>query len=301
MRRLGRSVVLAGVLGAASVVGLMAWPIGIEPPVALETLEGNVDRGAYLARASGCIACHSNFESGGAPLAGGAPLKTDFGTFYPPNLTTDAEHGMGAWTITDFARAVRQGISPEGEPYYPTFTYPFYTQFSDQDIADLWAAFQTVPAVAEPSPAHEARFPFDQRWGLKLWRAAYLSEPDTDPVDGRSDAWNRGKWLVRGAAHCGACHTGRNFAGARISDRIFAGNDSLPGGKRAPSILPGDLQKAGWDVDSLAYALRTGITPEGDVFGGSMAEVVNYGTAFLSDADLTAMATYIMDNTLAGN
>ncbi|WP_108785444.1 c-type cytochrome [Falsiruegeria mediterranea] len=296
-----RGLLLAATVGVTGAVALVAWPIGIEPPGTLEILEGNVDRGAYLARASGCIACHSNFEVGGAPLAGGAPLETDFGTFYPPNLTTDPDHGMGAWTISDFARAVRQGISPEGEPYYPTFTFPFYARFSDQDIADLWAAFQTVPAVPEPSPAHEASFPFDQRWGLKLWRAAYLSEPDTDAVEERSDAWNRGKWLVRGAAHCGACHTDRNFAGARITDRIFAGNDSLPGGKSAPSILPTDLQAAGWDADSLAYALRTGITPEGDVFGGSMAEVVNDGTAFLSDADLAAMATYILGNDLSEN
>ena len=61
------------------------------------------------------------------------------------------------------------------------------------------------------------------------------------------------------------------------------------------------MQAGGWDVESLAYALRSGITPEGDVFGGSMAEVVNYGTAFLSDTDLTAMATYIMDNDWSGN
>ncbi|SNT26597.1 Cytochrome c, mono- and diheme variants [Antarctobacter heliothermus] len=299
MTRLRHAILLVGVLGVASVAGLMAWPIGVETPEI--TLDGEVDRGAYLARASGCIACHSDFETGGAPLAGGAPLETDFGTFYPPNLTTDPDHGMGNWTISDFARAVRQGVSPEGEPYYPTFTYPFYARFSDKDISDLWAAFQTVPAVPEPSPPHEARFPFDQRWGLKLWRAAYLSEPDTQPVEGRSDNWNRGKWLVRGAAHCGACHTDRNFAGARIADRIFAGNDRLPGGKRAPSILSADLQAADWDADSLAYALRTGITPEGDVFGGSMAEVVNDGTAFLSDADLIAIATYIMDNDLTEN
>ncbi len=301
MRRLARAALFLCVIGGASGVGLVTWPIGVEPPSTLERLEGNVEHGAYLARASGCIACHSNFEAGGAPLAGGAALKTDFGTFYPPNLTTDPDHGMGAWTISDFARAVRQGVSPEGEPYYPTFTYPFYANFTDQDIADLWAAFQTVPAIAEPSPPHEARFPFDQRWGLKLWRAAYLSEPNTTPVNGRSDAWNRGKWLVRGAAHCGACHTARNFAGARVADRIFAGNDSLPGGKRAPSIRSADLQEGGWDVGSLTYALRTGITPEGDVFGGSMAEVVNQGTAFLSDADLAAMATYIMDNDLSEN
>jgi len=257
---------------------------------------GDVARGAYLARASGCIACHTNAEEGGAPLAGGAPLKTDFGTFYPPNLTTDVDHGMGGWSVEDFAKAVRQGVSPDGEPYYPTFTYPFYANFTDQDIADLWAAFQTVPAVNEPAPQHIASFPFDQRWGLKAWRAAFLRPTDVAPDPAKSDEWNRGKVLVRGATHCAACHTPRNVAGARISAERFTGNALLPVGGKAPSILSADLEAEGWTLDDLAYALRSGITPSGDVFGGSMAEVVRFGTGFLTDDDLTAIATYIMDS-----
>ncbi|MBT8412624.1 MAG: cytochrome C, partial [Octadecabacter sp.] len=52
------------VLGVASVAALAAWPVGVEPePI---ELVGDVERGAYLARASGCIACHTNFEDGGA-------------------------------------------------------------------------------------------------------------------------------------------------------------------------------------------------------------------------------------------
>ena len=195
--------------------------------------------------------------------------------------------------------AVRQGISPEGEPYYPTFTYPFYADFSDQDIADLWAAFQTVAPAAESAPVHEATFPFDQRWGLKLWRAAYLSDPQTEPVEGKSETWNRGRELVRGATHCGACHTGRNLAGARVASAVFAGNDALPGGNKAPSILPEDLAERGWTVANLSYALQSGVTPSGDVFGGSMGEVVQNGTRFLSKDDLRAMATYLLDSNLA--
>ena len=214
----------------------------------------------------------------------------------PPNLTTDVEFGIGGWTVEEFAKAVRQGISPDGDPYYPTFTYPFYANYTDQDIADLWAAFQTVPAVNVPTPSHEVPFPFDQRWGMKLWRAAFLTKPDTAPEADRSDAWNRGKLLVNGAAHCAACHTTRNFAGARIVSKRFSGNDALPGGGKAPSIRTRDLVSEGWTTDDMAYALRSGITPSGDVFGGSMAEVVRYGTGFLSDADLNAMATYLLDN-----
>lgn len=288
----------AAVLGVAIVAALAAWPVGVEPePI---ELVGDIERGAYLARASGCIACHTNFEDGGAPLAGGAPLPTDFGTFYPPNITTDPDFGIGAWTVEDFARAVRQGIGPDGEPYYPTFTYPFYADFSDQDIADLWAAFQTVPPVAENAPSHDVVFPFNQRWGLKLWRAAYLDDPETEPVDGQSDVWNRGRELVRGATHCGACHTERNLAGARVLDAVFAGNDALPGGNDAPSIRSPDLLAGGWTISNLAYALRTGITPSGDAFGGSMGEVVMYGTSFLTQADLEAMATYLLDSDVAG-
>ena len=295
MLRWRRWIFVVGLLGGTGIVaGTVAWPIGVTVSEIPSTRDAN--RGAYLARASGCIACHTNFEGGGAPLAGGAPLKTDFGTFYPPNLTTDTEYGIGNWTAEDFAKAVRQGISPNGQPYYPTFTYPFYANFTDQDIADLWAAFQTVPPVSAPARAHEIPFPFDQRWAMKLWRAAFLTEPDTAPEENQSDVWNRGKLLVNGAAHCSACHTTRNYAGARILSERFSGNDALPGGGKAPSIRSDDLLSEGWTVDNLAYALRSGITPSGDVFGGSMAEVVRDGTRFLSDQDLNAMATYLMDS-----
>ncbi len=295
MRILKAGIVGAAIVGAATITALIFWPIGKTPQSI--ALAGDVQKGAYLARASGCIACHTDFEAGGAPLAAGAALKTDFGTFYPPNLTTDKTHGIGDWSIEDFAKAVRQGVSPEGQPYYPTFTYPFYANFTDQDIADLWAAFQTVPAVSKPAPEHDAPFPFNQRWGLKLWRAAFLEKPHTEPVPGNGDIWNRGRLLVEGAAHCAACHTGRNLAGARDNDlQHFQGNDRLPGGGKSPAIDYQTLAARGWDVNNLAYALKTGITPSGDAFGGTMGEVVLQGTKFLSEEDRKAMATYLLDD-----
>lgn len=294
MKRIFRLGLAAAFSVSAGLVAVVAWPIGL--PLQTMELTGDVNRGAYLARASGCIACHTNFEEGGAPLAGGVKLDTPFGALYSPNLTTDPDHGIGNWTIAEFARAVRQGVSPDGEPYYPAFTYPFYANFTDQDIADLWAAFQTVPPVAEPSKEQEMAFPFNQRWGLKLWRLAFLEPPQTAPVESNDDVWNRGRKLVEGATHCAACHTARNFAGARKSDtEHFKGSSALPGGGKAPAIDYQSLQDRGWTVDSLSYALRTGVMPDGDVFGGSMAEVVNYGTSFLTEEDRKAMATYLMD------
>lgn len=258
-------------------------------------LEGDQYRGAYLARASGCVSCHTNFDAGGAALAGGAPLETPFGTFVPPNITPHPVYGIGKWTLDQFAVAVRQGIGPDGEPYYPSFTYQFYANFTDQDIADLWAAIRTVPELAQAAPEHDVSFPFNLRFGLKLWRGLYLDEAPLSPVIGESDAWNRGQQLVNGAGHCAACHSGRTLLGGIKEREALAGNDSLPGGSVAPSIRGGDLTAAGWTVANLAYAFRTGVMPNGDVFGGSMAEVVHNGTVFMDEEDRLAIATYLLD------
>ncbi|MBN8632963.1 MAG: cytochrome c, partial [Rhodobacterales bacterium] len=148
---------------------------------------------------------------------------------------------------------------------------------------------------------HDVGFPFNFRSGLKLWRAAYLDAPKTDALMGTSSPWNRGRLLVEGAAHCAACHTGRTLAGGLDDSARFAGNDSLPGGSKAPSILTADLLERGWTVANMAYALQTGLLPNGDVFGGSMAEVVAEGTSYLTDADREAIATYLLDPAGSGD
>ncbi|WP_246660505.1 cytochrome c [Nitratireductor sp. XY-223] len=290
-------LVLALAFAGAGAATLTVWPLGQKDNV--DFPDGNASRGAYLARMSGCIACHTNSDQGGAPLAGGLALKTDFGTFYSPNLTTNKQYGIGSWTVGEFATAVRKGISPSGKPYYPAFPYPFYSKLSDQDIADLWAAFQTVPPIDQPSAPQDMSFPYNFRAGLKLWRAIFLDTDPFEPVEGKSEAWNRGKFIVEGPAHCGACHTPRNFAGARQAELELHGADGLPDGGEAPPITSAELARNGWTVNNLKYALRTGILPDGDAFGGAMGEVVRDGTSFLSDEDLTAIATYLLERNQA--
>ena len=291
---------IAMLLGVTSIVVTAAWTslplLANIGPEKLSVSEGDISRGAYLARASGCIACHTSVDDGGKPLAGGAGLNTPFGTFYAPNLTTDKEHGIGAWTLEQFARALRKGVSPEGRPYYPAFPYSFYTKLSDQDIADLWAAFKTVPPVAEPSQLHELSFPFNLRDGLNLWQSLFFEEGRFAPPQSENEVYNRGAYLVESAAHCAACHTPRNLLGALDSERDFAGSDSMLDGEGSiPAITPDALKSAGWTQNDLSYALRSGIKPDGDVFGGSMGEVVRDGTAFMQKQDLDAVAYYLLN------
>lgn len=272
---------------------MFVWPLNSQYSKISEI--GDANRGAYLARMSGCIACHTNTEKNGAPLAGGLSIKTAFGTFYSPNLTTDKEFGIGDWNVERFALAVRKGISSSGEPYYPAFPYPFYSKLTDQDIADLWAAFQTVPPVQTASKSQDMSFPFNFRSGLKLWRAAFLDQSPFISEPNKNELWNRGKYIVEGPAHCGACHTPRNFAGARQEELQLHGASDLPNGGKSPPITPEKLQDKGWTISNLKYALKTGVLPDGDAFGGTMGEVVRDGTSFLNDDDLTAIATYLLD------
>lgn len=139
-------------------------------------------------------------------------------------------------------------------------------------------------------------FPFSVRDNLKLWRAAYFDPARFKPVAGRSEQWNRGRYIVEGPAHCGACHTPRNLLGVRKAGFRFQGAEDLPGGGTSPPILAARLKGEGWTVDNLKYALKTGVMPDGDTFGSSMGEVVREGTAYLTDADREAIAIYLLDS-----
>src|SRR5262245_28463632 len=96
--------------------------------------EAAVKRGEYIFNAADCVGCHTDAKGKGMRLAGGRPLATPFGTFYSPNITPDPATGIGKWSLSDFRRALRQGIAPEGHYYYPVFPFPAFTGMSDADI-----------------------------------------------------------------------------------------------------------------------------------------------------------------------
>lgn len=283
IRLFGRFSVVA-VLGYAV---LQTWPVGqaVGLPAALK---GDVEKGAYVAHMAGCLACHTNHKEEGAPFSGGAALKTVFGTFFGPNITPDPVHGIGGWSRDDFATALRQGVSPEGRPYYPAFPYTYYTKMRDQDVADLWAFLKAVEPVSVPGPHNDLKFPFTQIGGVKLWRALYF---DDAPLPEEMD---RGAYIVEGPAHCGACHTPRTLLGGPDQDRKLQGSTGLPNNGKAPNITAAALAAEGYDQDGLVFALQLGMMPSGDFFGGSMAEVVEHGTSKLSPEDLQAVATYLL-------
>lgn len=249
-------------------------------------------RGELLFNIGGCTNCHTAKD--GPQLAGGDPIKSPFGTFYAPNITPDPETGIGGWNEADFIRAMREGKSPAGAPYYPAFPYTSYTRMSEADLTALKAYLDTLPPRRQESRPHELPFPYNQRWGMHLWQAAFFEPAPFVPDPARSDAWNRGAYLVEGPGHCAECHTPRNFAGVLDQDRAYAGAPAPVGTGRIPNISGDPEAGLGkWSEQDIVLALKLGMLPDGDFLGGEMAKVVRNATGKLPDADLQAIATYL--------
>lgn len=258
------------------------------------TLVGDAERGAYLMVIGDCIACHTDTKAGKAPFSGGPALKTVFGTFYAPNITPDPDHGIGKWTLTEFSNALSNGEGPGFMNHlYPAFPYDSYTLMSDQEVIDLYAALMAVPAAAEPSRPHDVGFPFNIRPILAGWKNLFFHPERFAPDPARSAAWNRGRYLVEGPAHCTSCHTPRNVLGGPDTSRPLAGSTGGPAGN-VPAITRERLVAEGYDETTLIDALTTGFTPGFDVLGGAMGEVIENSTAKWADEDLRAVAEYLL-------
>lgn len=277
------------ILAAGAAVFLLRPISG--PPRDL-TLVGDATRGDYLMRLGGCVACHTDSANNGAYLAGGAGLQTPYGIFVPPNITSDKQAGIGGWTLAQFSEAMSDGVGPQGH-LYPVFPYENYTLMSDQEIADLYAALQATAPVSTAAAPHAIAFPFNIRPLMAGWKALFFSPVRFAPDPAKSESYNRGKYLAFGPAHCVACHTPRNALGALEWDKALTGSPGGTGG-RAPALTAAALVAEGYDVDTLMQTLRDGFTPGFDVLGGTMGEVITDSTSHWTDADLRALADYLL-------
>lgn len=253
-----------------------------------------IKRGEYIFHAGGCESCHTDRRNKGQPLAGGAPIVTPFGTFYPPNITPDPQHGIGRWTDAQFIRAMREGIAPDGSNYFPSFPYTSFTFATDRDLLDLKAYLMSRPAVDKPNRPHDMAFPFRWRFLQTFWRWFNFEEGPYKPDIQKSATWNRGAYLVTALTHCAECHTPRNIMGGLERSNWMAGNPDGPDGEHIPNITPDpDTGIGNWKPGEIAFYLQIGMDPSGDAAGSLMADVVEHSTSKLTEADLKAIAEYI--------
>jgi mono/diheme cytochrome c family protein len=252
-------------------------------------------RGEYLARAGDCVSCHS--APGGKAFAGGLKMGSPLGAIYSTNITPDPETGIGSYSLADFDRAVRQGIAKDGHRLYPAMPYPSYAKLTDADVAALYDFFmKQVPPVHQENLKNEIPPMLSFRWPLAIWSFLFTTSGSYATKSDHDADWNRGAYLVQGLGHCGACHTPRGIAWQEK-----ALDDSSPGYLSGAALdawyapdLRGDTRSGlgSWSKDDIVEFLKHGHNRVGTAFG-SMIDVVNNSTPYLSDSDIDAIAVYL--------
>jgi mono/diheme cytochrome c family protein len=246
----------------------------------------NTDAGKYQSVLGDCEGCH------GKNLAGGVSLMTPFGRLVTPNITPDKDTGIGNYSAEDFRQAMKNGIAPGGKLLYPAMPYPSYARMRDGDIAALWTYMRTVKPVKNSVNVNQLSFPFNLRFGMRGWNILFFRPAPYANDPGKSVAWNRGAYLVSGAAHCGACHSPKNFFGA---DKSAALTGAALQGWFAPDLTSDRSAGLGtWSAADIVEYLQTGRNAH-SIASGPMAEAVENSTSKMNDADLKAIAVYLKD------
>lgn len=296
MGRITRIVAVLAVVGM-----LAAWWVTAPQTIRVSSLPDHVPdpvAGERIFWAGGCASCHASPVDGKRAkgedklrLGGGEELDTPFGIFRVPNISPH-DDGIRGWPMIDFVNAMQRGVSPDGRHYYPSFPYPSYAKMAVEDVMDLKAFLDTLPAVAGRTDNHVLGFPWSFRRGIGAWKRRYV---DAEPViqAGPADALgDRGRYLVEGPGHCGECHTPRDRFGGLITERWLAGAPSPEGRGRIPNVTPTGKNVGEWSAADIAYYLESGFTPEFDTVGGAMV-AVQENMAMLEPSDREAIAAYL--------
>ncbi|WP_249673170.1 cytochrome c [Pseudomonas abieticivorans] len=265
--------------------------VSLGAPAAEQPAPGDlIARGAYLAHAADCTACHT--APHGNPFGGGYPVGTPFGLIYGTNISSDKTHGIGSWSDDQFVAAVRDGVGKDGQQLYPAMPYDSFTKMSRDDVLAIKAYLMSEPPVAEASPVTDLPFPFNQRWGMVFWKFFNFTPGELKPDPSQTAEWNQGRYLVDALAHCGTCHTPRNLTMGMDTKKPFAGGDL--GGFVAYNITPDKTAGIGsWTQNELVTYLQTGHVDGRASASGPMAEAIEHSLQYLPESDLAAIATYL--------
>jgi mono/diheme cytochrome c family protein len=286
--------VTIGAVVAAVLAAVAFWILTIPatvPASALPPRSPNLENGRAMFLAGGCSSCHAVPKQKDAELLGGGlGLRSPFGTFYVPNISPDPKDGIGSWSELQFVTAMTKGTAPNGEHLFPAFPYTSYQHMTYNDLRDLFAYLKTLPPVSGKVREHAVPFPFNVRRAVGLWKLLFLDGKQFEGNPTKSARWNRGAYLVNGPAHCAECHSPRNALGAIVDSKRFAGGPSPDGQGGVPNITQAKLGQ--WTVNDIAMLLADGTTPDSDLVGGSMADVIA-NTGKLTADDRQAMAEYI--------
>lgn len=203
-----RMTICAGALACAAGVALAETPL---------------ERGEYLVRGpAGCGNCHSPLgPEGPVPgqeLAGRLVDDNETFTAFAPNITPGGR--VAGWSDAELARAIREGLRPDGSLVGPPMPYAMYRHLSDADLAAIVAFLRSLPAVANAVPASEYRIPLPPAYGPPV---GSVTAPE------RGVTADYGGYLATAVAHCMECHTPMGPQGPLLATALGQGGFAFHG------------------------------------------------------------------------
>lgn len=303
-----KKVLLAlGVLFAVAASGFagfvfLARPLS-RPPQAVSVISTpeRLARGEYLAYTTGCVDCHSKRDFkryAGPPLSPLGAHGDCFdkgigvpGVICPPNLTSDKETGIGAWTDGEILRAMREGVSRNGRPLFPLMPYSDLRSLSDEDAMSIVAYLRTLPAATYKAPAPQLDFPLPLVIRL-------IPKPLDGPVSApsKADTMAYGKWLTS-TSGCMFCHTTADAQMAPIPGREWAGDNEFRGPwgvVRSANLSPHDTGLGAKTKENFIGLFRAFGNVEGELPSGNQNTIMPWPVYNrFTDEDLGIIYDYL--------
>ncbi|WP_370047956.1 MULTISPECIES: cytochrome c family protein [Salipiger] len=216
--------------------------------------EPDLARGEYLVRGpAGCGNCHTPMGPegpvAGMELAGRLVDKNPAFTAYAPNITPAG--AISGWSDAELARAIREGIRPDGSLIGPPMPFAIYRGLDDDDLASMVAFLRTLAPVENEVPASEYNIPLPPAYGPPV---ESVSAPE------RGVTVDYGAYLAGPVMHCMECHS--------------------PMGPQGPMLDAGNLGKGGFEFHG----------PWGTSTAANLTSHED-GLAGYSDAELKTMIT----------
>jgi hypothetical protein len=189
----------------------------------------NIEHGESLVKGlAACGYCHGSYRSPNAPLSGGRKFSDRYGEILASNITPSVS-GIGAWSLSDFIKALRSNTTPSGE-YLSKSIHEGYHWLSDRDLAAIFSYL----VAQEPILNHLEKRSVGslERSTLGFWEGSvhvrgFIPEIKSD------NNYEYGSYLVKHVARCSTCHDGPT--------KIFGSTDELAGGKILSSPVGEDI------------------------------------------------------------
>ncbi len=246
-------------------------------------------RGKYLANGPvACANCHTPRDDHGQPLydkglSGGMRIDDPMFTAYAPNITPDDKTGIGLWTDAQLAKAIREGVRPDGSIIGPPMPIAFYRNLSDADLAAIVAYVKVQPAIEHVVEKSVYKMPLPPSYGPPVQAVKTPSPTDTLVY---------GQYLAE-ISHCMDCHTPRNNKGQLEHAYEGAGGQVFigPWGESVARNITQD--KSGlknWTNAQIETAIRDGVARDGTHYHPPMAFD---WYANINDTDMAALLAYL--------